>query len=181
MKTCSICGLTLQATAEFWPQAKGRINGTRCRKCASKASVEARRKNKTATNASNAAWKLRNKEQNAAINRSWRLANTEKARKGPLLWAKNHPDKHNAKYAKRRSAKLLRTPLWLSQSDLLLIETKYAMAKWLSEVVGKVYHVDHVIPLQGELVSGLHVPDNLCVLLGTVNLSKNNKWECGCG
>jgi hypothetical protein len=82
----------------------------------------------------------------------------------------------NAQHAKRRAAKLQRTPKWLTKDDCQLIEAKYAMAKWLGEVVGMPYHVDHIIPLQGDSVSGLHVPNNLCVLLGADNLSKSNKW-----
>jgi len=174
-KTCNYCGKELELTAEFWPMSKGKINGARCRKCCSVASVVSRQKNKAATNASNKAWKLRNKEQNAQINKIWREANIDKNRKAGLLWAKNNPDKHNAKYAKRRASKLQRTPAWLTLDDKLLIEAKYATAKWLSGVVGVPYHVDHIYPLAGNEVSGLHVPNNLCVLLGTENLSKGNK------
>ena len=177
MHTCNRCNKALPLTSEFWMEANGKLRLTHCRKCKSVSSMESRRKNKAATNASNAAWKLRNRERNAAINKAWRAANIEKARQAPLLWAKKYPEKHNAKYAKRRAAKLLRTPKWLTQDDTLLIEAKYAVAKWLTETVGTQYHVDHIIPLQGALVSGLHVPDNLCILKASENISKNNKWQ----
>ena len=177
MAICRVCSVDKPETLEFWSGVSGKLRLTQCKKCKSKASSEARRKNKVATNASNKAWKLRNKQGNAEINKAWRLANIEKARLGPLLWAKRHPDRHNAKYAKRRAAKLQRTPMWLIQDDLLLIEAKYAVARWLSDVVGVPYHVDHNIPLLGELVSGLHVPDNLTILQGIENLSKKNKYE----
>lgn len=94
-----------------------------------------------------------------------------------LKWAKVNPDKINAKNGKRRATRLQRTPLWLTKDELLLIEAKYAVAKWLSEVTQVAYHVDHTIPLQGELVSGLHVPSNLVVMRGVDNLSKKNKYE----
>ncbi len=76
----------------------------------------------------------------------------------------------------RRTAEQQRTPKWLTTEQLRCIDAKYAMARWLSDVVGIEYHVDHIIPLNGLLVSGLHVPDNLRVVHANINLSKGNKW-----
>lgn len=177
MPKCSMCRLEKPDSAEFWPQVNGKKSGSRCKKCHSITSGISRRKNRAVTNAGNAAWKLRNKEKNAAINKAWSDANREKVRAAGLAWAKDNPDRHNAKYARRRSAKLKRTPTWLTNEDHSLIEAKYAMAKWLGEVVGIPYHVDHIVPLQGKLVSGLHTPDNLAVVRATDNLRKHNKYE----
>lgn len=97
------------------------------------------------------------------------------------MYGRRRNSKHKAAILARarlgKLARLNRTPKWLTIEDIKLIEAKYAMAKWLGEVVGVAYHVDHVIPLRGTLVSGLHVPDNLCVLQGSINASKGNKWE----
>ena len=73
---------------------------------------------------------------------------------------------HRVHSAKRRAAELLRTPIW-SEEELI---RKFYMD------VPKGYHVDHIIPLQGETVSGLHVIGNLQYLTASENLSKKNRF-----
>lgn len=72
-----------------------------------------------------------------------------------------------ANTAKRRASKLQRTPAW---SDLEAIAIFYLNCP-------EGYQVDHIIPLQGELVSGLHVLENLQYLIASENRSKSNKYE----
>lgn len=69
--------------------------------------------------------------------------------------------------SKRHACKLQRTPIW---SDLNKIKEIYANCP-------PGYEVDHIIPLQGELVSGLHVPDNLQYLTKSENCSKGNHFD----
>lgn len=65
-----------------------------------------------------------------------------------------------------KASKLQRTVAW---SNLEAIKDFYNKCP-------KGYHVDHIIPLNGTLVSGLHVLDNLQYLLAAENCSKNNKY-----
>jgi hypothetical protein len=76
--------------------------------------------------------------------------------------------------AKRRAAKLCRTPPW---ADMEAIRAVYVEARALTVATGIEHHVDHEIPLQGRLVSGLHVPANLRILTGVENSRKRNKFE----
>jgi hypothetical protein len=73
-----------------------------------------------------------------------------------------------AKGAARRSAKLQRTPPW---ADLQRIKQIYSLARQSGMVV------DHIIPLQGRLVSGLHVPENLQIMSALDNMKKGNQFN----
>lgn len=72
----------------------------------------------------------------------------------------------NYKCRKRQLEKMLRTPPWADQHDLRML--------YMSCPKG--YHLDHIYPLQGKLISGLHVPSNLAYLPATENHSKGRKF-----
>lgn len=76
------------------------------------------------------------------------------------------------KTGKRRAVKFAATPMW---ADLDAIKRIYLLAEKLSVETGIKHHVDHVIPLQGKNVCGLHVENNLQVIPAKQNLSKANK------
>jgi hypothetical protein len=137
-------------------------------------------------------WYLKNKELTKERARQWALNNPEKTAKLKAKWREENRDQHNAtnkrhkannsgKYAhyegKRRSAKLQRTPKWLTNEELALIQGLYLQANELTKSTGINHHVDHIIPLQGELVSGLHVYENLRVIPAVENLKKSNKHD----
>lgn len=93
------------------------------------------------------------------------------------LWRQENLDKMCAYQAKRRATELERTPKWLSQEQLEEIQEWYHAARELSKIFPWKLHVDHIVPLAGNSVSGFHVPWNLQLLPATANLSKSNKWE----
>ena len=78
-------------------------------------------------------------------------------------------DKHpsRARAAKRKAAKLNRTPAW---ADLTAIKEFYSNCP-------EGYHVDHIIPLQGKNISGLHILENLQYLPAKENQKKGNKFN----
>ena len=76
--------------------------------------------------------------------------------------------------AKRRAARLQRTPAW---ADMDAIRAVYEEARRLTVATGIEHHVDHEIPLQGKFVSGLHVHTDLQILTGSENSRKRNRFE----
>lgn len=66
------------------------------------------------------------------------------------------------------------TPGWLTEDHKAAIRATYKAARsaWLN--TGVKHHVDHIVPLQGENVSGLHVPWNLQVITAHQNWKKYN-------
>ena len=92
-------------------------------------------------------------------------------------WSQSNPGKRKSINAKRRAAELQRTPKWLSKEQLRLIEDIYIKSVELAKSTGIEHHVDHIVPLQGKTVSGLHVPWNLQILTAKENLVKSNQFE----
>ncbi len=90
-----------------------------------------------------------------------------------------HRNKNNGKFlvrsARRRTTLLQRHPKWLTEFDLFLIEEIYHLARLQTALLGIPYEVDHILPLQGKTVSGLHVPSNLQIISRFENRSKGNK------
>jgi hypothetical protein len=118
----------------------------------------------------------RNRNKRLASQKAVRAANPKKYAAKQREWRKNNMDYVLSINALRLSNKLQRTPKWLTQEDKEKIRLVYKEAKCLTETTGEQYHVDHIIPLQGELVSGLHVPNNLQILHWKDNLSKRHKY-----
>jgi hypothetical protein len=118
-----------------------------------------------------AAWQKyaeRYREGHNRATREWRAANPEQAKAirdraakklGRAYW--------RAAQSKRRAAEQQRIPPW---ADLQAISRIYAACP-------EGHHVDHVIPLRGPTVSGLHVETNLQYLPAKANQQKSNKFE----
>lgn len=103
--------------------------------------------------------------------------NREKILEYKSAYQKIHRHKKNAVEAKRHTSKLQRTPSWLTQDHLDAIEYFYWLSRDLYLSTGEKYNVDHIVPLQGKNVCGLHVPWNLQVLPSDLNIAKGNKYN----
>jgi len=151
-------------------------------------------------------YREKNKDKLRAYRQAWRKANPDKRAEQNKRYAKKHPDmlrdktnrwkKANperaaavsrktrqkckarilATKAKHRANKRNRTPIWANKDHLWMIKEAYELAILRAKLFGFEWHVDHIIPLNGKLVSGLHVIENLQVIPGKENLLKNNKY-----
>lgn len=105
-----------------------------------------------------------------ANSKLWREANLERQKELTRTWLKANKDAVNAYCAARRAAKKNATPFW---ADLKAIAAVY------TEAAQKGLSVDHIVPLQGRNVCGLHVHWNLQLLTFAENASKGNRFESG--
>ena len=137
---------------------------------------EWRQRNKEKVAAYTKKWNDANKEKRTAIVNSWRERNPDKvkeySKKAGQKWASANKGKRLASVRARQLAQKHRTPLWVNKQEL---EEFYMESARLTKETGVLHEVDHIVPLQGETVSGLHVPWNLQILTRSANRSKGNK------
>lgn len=175
MKKCSICKIEKELN-KFNIRSKSPLKyKAECKECQSAYRKSHFNNNKEATLAKNKEWYLKNKEY-----RNLKAKEHYQNTKEYSLAKKQEYRKNNrglfAFYASsRRTAKLKRTPKW---ADFGRIQMYYNVCAFFNEVNGYIkYHVDHIVPMQGKTVSGLHVHNNLQVILAEDNLKKHNSWS----
>ena len=120
-----------------------------------------------------AEWRARNPGRAQELDREYYWRDPEKFRAKTLRWQRENPEKSNALVARRAADRIKRTPAW---ADLKAIAAVYDAAARMRTETGVAYEVDHVIPLCGRLVSGLHVAENLQILERRANAMKGNRF-----
>lgn len=86
-------------------------------------------------------------------------------------------ERYSAHASKRRAAKMNRTLSYSEELTHFATEEAIHQAKDMEGFFGMTFHVDHIIPLQGGKVSGLHVWYNLQVIPATLNKGKGNRMK----
>lgn len=117
-----------------------------------------------------------NLESKLAYAKRYRETNSEKIKKSMQAYYKNNKHVFYSYNRLRRAQTRLAQPSWVNVKE---VADFYQKAIELSSSRGIKYHVDHIIPLRGKNVCGLHVPWNLQVIPAKENLSKSNKLEQG--
>lgn len=115
----------------------------------------------------------KHKEKMSAECREYYAANRSAVIAQKIEYGRRHPERVNARNAKRHAARLQRTPVW---ADYEWINHAYLVAADMTAKMGEPHEVDHIVPLQGARVSGLHVYDNLQILTRSQNTSKGNRY-----
>lgn len=113
-----------------------------------------------------------NKELSNARSKKWREENKERRREVANSWVRRNKDYAAFQATNRRSMKLSATPEW---ANMFFIKEAYLLARKRTEMTGVKWCVDHVVPLRGKTVCGLHVEHNLAVITQLENFSKNNR------
>ena len=172
MKLCKECFLE-KSNNEFY------VNRAKCKTCYRLKTSSYKTSHKKEVRQRNITWNMNHIEHRRIYSEKYNLLNINYIRSRTLKYLKNNLHKCNAIRAKYMAAKLHATPEWLTKDHFKEIEEFYLLAKelaWLNQD-GKTFHVDHIIPLQGENISGLHVPWNLQLLPASFNIKKSNKSE----
>lgn len=184
MKECKYCGLRLHFICFHARKASPDGLSFKCKECSKKYRLE----NKERYRELRKAWHESHKhdERKKALQyyydnreycinraRNWKSKNTDKL----VGYIKKNLPQYNARTAIRRAALLKRTPLWLTPSDTSAMSRLYEQCKEMEKETGLKYHVDHILPLQGKRVSGLHVPSNVRILTAKENMTKGNRFN----
>lgn len=152
-----------------------------CSKCATEKDLESFRSNKDGKLGRHSVCKncesvhkkkYYKQNRNKILERTAEYSKTTKGievnRRKVTRWRINNKDLHNFYSVKYKLRKQRACPEWLNEEQLAEIREIY-------ETRPEGYHVDHIVPLKGKDVSGLHVPWNLRHLPASENISKGNR------
>ena len=184
MKHCWDCKRTLELSLFFKDKNRKDGHQHRCKECV-KAYNQSRKthiaklaKNRYQSNLELGRKKAKeyyynNIEKCRATALRWKYNNKDKVKINEEKYRLNHPEKMEWSLSQRRKSVKQATVKWTNKK---LVSKIYRLRSRLNKIAGYVkYHVDHVIPLQGKDISGLHVETNLRISLATDNLLKGNR------
>lgn len=200
MKRCCTCLQEKPQTTAFFPRDRSRKDGLqpRCKDCfkayreANKVRVQATvraltEQNKVRYAVKQKIWRDAHKQEAVERARAWALAHKHdpivaaKRKMSRERWRVANPVKNVAKSKNYYLRREQRVPPWVDEDALWVIDEAVALARLRERVVGGSWHVDHIVPLHGRIVSGLHSPDNIQVVPAEFNMGKGRKFDINAG
>lgn len=121
----------------------------------------------------NRAWVQKNKDRHCELTRSWYERNKDQHLVNSKEWYAANRHRKLATTTAREERCRLATPVWADREAIVAL---YAQAKRMTQETGIQHDVDHIVPLRGKTVSGLHVPENLRVIPSAENKRKAAKF-----
>jgi hypothetical protein len=116
----------------------------------------------------------RGKEKQAAWGKAWAERNRQRTKAASRRWYQRNLDHARLQLAISQASRRRRNVPWANKEAIAAF---YTTAAILTRTTGRKHVVDHIIPLRGRKVSGLHVETNLRVIEQFENARKFNKWE----
>jgi hypothetical protein len=110
----------------------------------------------------------------SALAKAWAQRNPERRKAIARLWYRRNLDHARLQLVLSQAFRRRRNVPWANREAIALF---YVEAALLTRTTGRRFVVDHIIPLKGREVSGLHVETNLRVVERFDNARKSNKWE----
>lgn len=185
-KICSCCKIEKPTSDFSWRnKAKGWLRSA-CKTCECKRTMDYAKKHPEKVKENITKWRLQNPEKMSQQNKKWMLENRERRE----IWRQNHYKKTAKKqielakkwakenYLRSREICSARRKITKNQVpwyDAKKVSDFYKEAKRLTEITGIPHEVDHIVPLRGKTVSGLHVQNNLQILTRSENIKKGNR------
>lgn len=187
MKLCRSC--STDKPRDMFTRSKKTKDGLQsyCKSCYAARAAAHRMKNPELVKANCKKSKDANRDKIAETKRRYRAANPEKVKEARRIsYAKNRESelaraseykKENRHIirplvAKRMASKFKATPGWF---DKAASDAMYEQAAEFEKLTGFSWHVDHIVPLQSDLVCGLHWHGNMQVISASQNQSKSNR------
>lgn len=186
MKACNVCQRMLALDQYHKSKAERDGHSHTCKACANARARANHLANAERRNAERTQRYLQNRDAELVKRKEWREANPERAKEIVRLWTdvnrerkhqldaeyrKANPAKMQALSAIKRARKRSATPAWADAGAIAKVYDEAAFMR----AIGLDVHVDHIYPLAGDTVCGLHVHQNLRVIFKEENLRKGNR------
>ena len=141
-------------------------------------------------------WRERNPEKVLVMKQAYKEANPEKVKTSAKITNQRQREKNKELYtlknkawrednkeyvahnnALRRQRNKVQTPMWDEELTSFVYQEALSLAKTRKHLFGFSWHVDHIIPLKGVNVSGLHIWNNFAVIPANMNMKKHNTFN----